>query len=129
MKKITAILFLSIYLLQTTGLHELLKINTLVQHFHETQKNDSAVTFYHFLVMHYVTDDLNDMDNERDKQLPFKSADTFISNAPGFYIPDFSEQPFIDKPAITDEPLNFIAKDLLIDTDFNCIVWHPPKSA
>ncbi|MBK8787872.1 MAG: hypothetical protein IPN43_15590 [Chitinophagaceae bacterium] len=129
MKKITAILFLSVYLLYTTGFHELLKINALVRHFHETQKNDSTVTFYHFLVMHYVTDDLNDTDNDRDKQLPFKSVNSFISNTSVFYIPDFNIQPQVVKSASSGTPVKFIVKDLFIDTDFYSIVWHPPKNA
>ena len=50
----------------------------LIQHFYETQKNDNNITFFHFLVMHYITDDLNDKDNNRDQQLPFKSNETCI---------------------------------------------------
>jgi hypothetical protein len=49
-KKITAILFLSVYLLSATGIGELFKINTLVQHFHETNNTGKPVGFLRFLV-------------------------------------------------------------------------------
>jgi hypothetical protein len=126
-KKITAILFLSIYLFYTTGLHELLKINVLIEHFHETQKNDRALTFYHFLVMHYITDDLNDKDNDRDKQLPFKSTETFISNSTVLYTPDLSIQPLTAQYFTINKTVKLIVRDLFIVTDFNSPVWHPPK--
>ena len=128
-KKMTAILFLSLYLFYTTGFHELLKINTLVEHFHETQKNDSALTFYHFLVMHYITDDLNDKDNDRDRQLPFKSSETFISNSTVLYIPDLCIQPVTAQYSTINKTVKLIVRDMVVFTDFNSPVWHPPKNA
>jgi hypothetical protein len=115
--------------LYTTAFNEILKINTLIEHFYETQKNDSTLTFYHFLVMHYVTDDLNDKDNDRDQQLPFKSADTHTSGNSIFYISNQNIQPMAARLFRVCEPVKIIAKDLFIDTDFDSIVWHPPKNA
>jgi exosortase/archaeosortase len=123
----TAILLLFIYLFYTTGFNELLKINTLLQHYYETQKNDKALTFYHFLVMHYITDDLNDKDNDRDKQLPFKSLETVISNSTVLYIPYLNIQPLSAQSFTVSKSIKLITKDLFIDTDFKSIVWHPPK--
>jgi hypothetical protein len=123
----TAILFLFIYLVYTTGFNELLKLNALVQHFNETQKNDKAVTFYHFLVMHYITDDLNDKDNDQDKQLPFKSTETVITNSTVLYTPYLNMIPLTAQSFTVSKPVKLIVKDLFIDTDFNSTVWHPPK--
>jgi hypothetical protein len=86
-KKVTAILFLSVYLFSTTGFGELFKINTLIQHFYETNNTGKHVGFLHFLVMHYVTDDLNDKDNDRDRQLPFKSPESYFSSTTSLYVP------------------------------------------
>lgn len=127
MKKITAILFLSIYLLYSTGAHELLKLNALVDHFYESQENDRALTFSQFLLMHYVTDDLNDRDDERDKQLPFRSAESYAATSTGFYIPVYSIQASCIPSFIITEPFKIIPKDLFIDTDFKSFVWHPPR--
>lgn len=126
MKKITAILFLSIFLFSTTGFNELLKINVLVRHFHETQKNDSLVTFFHFLVMHYVTDDLNDKDNERDKQLPFKSTETGISN--DYLICVSGQNMRFEFQFFAINKNNFFpVKNLFISPNYRSFVWHPPK--
>ena len=126
MKKLAAILFLSLYLLYTTGVKELLKINLLVQHFHETKKTDNTVTFFHFLVMHYVTDDLNDKDNDRDKQLPFKSPETSMLNSALIYIP--TPVIFMDFQSFAVNKRDFLAvKDLVLITSYHALVWHPPR--
>ena len=120
-------MFLSLYLFSATGFNELFKINALVQHFYETQKNDNTVTFLHFLTMHYITDDLNDKDNDRDNQLPFKSTETVLSNIsltyiPGQYISSLASQSFIinKKDFLT-------IKDLFIFTNYHTLIWHPPE--
>lgn len=129
MKKITAILFLSIYLFNSMGLSELLKITTLIEHFHETQENESTVTFSQFLLMHYITDDHNTRDDDRDGQLPFKSADTHTSGNCNFYISNPHIQTLVARSFTVCKPVKIIAKDLIIHTDFNALVWHPPKIA
>jgi len=128
-KKPTAILFLSIYLFYATGFSELLKIHTLIDHFHETQQNDSGVTFSKFLLMHYITDDHNDRDDERDRQLPFRSSDTHTSGNSTFYFSSQNTQTLTARSFTIPKPAKLIVKDLFIHTDFNSIVWHPPKCA
>ncbi len=126
-KKMSAILFLSVCLLSTNGINELLKVNTLVQHYYETKKEDNTVTFFNFLFMHYIADDFNDKDNSRDDQLPFKSAGTCISNSTALYMPGKNIQLLTSHPF----PLNtedFITKrDSFILPSFHAFVWHPPK--
>jgi hypothetical protein len=128
LKKITAILFLSFYLFSATGLNELFRINILVQHFYETQKNDSRVTFLSFLVMHYITDDLNDKDKDRDKQLPFKSTETRLSNSSLIYIPG-KQVLFAFQYFAVNKRKFLSAKDSFIITQSQSPVWHPPKNA
>jgi hypothetical protein len=127
LKKITAILFLSIYLFSATGLNELLEINILVQHFYETKKNDNTVTFLHFLAMHYITDDLNDKDDDRDKQLPFKSIETFISNSVLIYIPHQDTTSLGAQSFAITERIFLITKDVFVLPIYHIPVWHPPK--
>ena len=127
MKKPTAILFLSIYLFYATGFSELLKLNTLIDHFYETQQNDGTITFSQFLLMHYITDDHNDGDDERDRQLPFSSDDTHTSASTTFYFSNQNTQTLIARSFTMRKPAKMIVKDLFIETGFNAIVWHPPK--
>lgn len=62
-------------LAQITELHELGKLPLLFEHFSEHQELNASVTFTEFLEMHYWGDDLNDDDDSRDMQLPFKKMD------------------------------------------------------
>lgn len=126
----TSILFLFIYLFYTTGFHELLKANVLIEHFHESQINDAHLTFYYFLVMHYLTDDLNDKDNDRDKQLPFKSPETCLSNSSSLYTtPQFIQSSVSFESVTVNMADLFLAKDCFVVKDFKPLVWHPPKNA
>ncbi len=128
LKKITAILFLSIYLFYTTGFHELLKVNILIEHFYETKKNYSALTFYNFLVMHYITDDLNDKDDDQDKQLPFKSTETYFTNPIVLYTPvQHVQLVTIRSFKVNKAELN-VTKGCFAITKYKTPVWHPPKN-
>jgi hypothetical protein len=126
LKKIAAIFLLSVYLFSATDFKELLKINVVVQHFQETRLLDNSVSFVHFLVMHYITDDNNDKDNDRDMQLPFKSPRSYIASSSFIYI-------LCQCTSVTFQLLSTIAKDFLtwndslVFTSFYSLVWHPPQ--
>lgn len=86
MKKAISILFLSIYLLSSTQLKELLKLPILAAHFIEHKQKDASMCFFEFLYMHYASGDVKDADYDKDMKLPFKSAEN--SNAfVSFYLP------------------------------------------
>lgn len=102
-----------------------MKIDVLVDHFAETRKHDGPISFLDFLVMHYVTDDGNNNDNDRDEQLPFKShyivADnsniTILNQAEGFYI-----------RLSVDNKTNFSPlKNPFIKLAPSNAVWNPPR--
>jgi hypothetical protein len=127
-KKITAILFLSLHLFHSTALTEIFKINILVQHFHEHQKNDENIGFTRFLIMHYLTDDLNDKDNDRDMQLPFKSAGiTRVFNSIQGYLSGQYSSPVVQSFVLDERDLYLSVKDMFIITDYQSLVWHPPN--
>lgn len=52
---------------------QLAKLPVLVEHFREHRCLDQRITFLDFLAMHYWGTDLNDDDDARDNQLPFKN--------------------------------------------------------
>lgn len=72
-------------LAQTTELHEFVKLPILFEHYAEHQQNDSKLNFLDFLSMHYGGDDLNDKDDSRDMELPFKKLD--LNQAPVHFLP------------------------------------------
>jgi hypothetical protein len=49
-----------------------IKLPILLEHFTEHRQRDPHVTIMEFLAMHYWGRDINDDDDARDRQLPFK---------------------------------------------------------
>ena len=125
MKKITTIFLLSIYLFSATDLKELLKINALTNHFEETKLIDNSLSFFSFLIMHYITDDGNSKDNSTDAKLPFKSHEVYslvsLVSVPNQFI-SLAINAF---PIIKND--FFVEDDLLIFTNYCALVWHPPQ--
>lgn len=127
MKKAATIFLLSVYLLSATQLYELLKVNVLIEHFYETrQAEHRGVSFLEFLVMHYITDDGNNKDNDRDSQLPFKSHGSLVAN---------SISTFILNKAEAIVPVHVMAGkadfrnycDPFVTSNFCSQVWNPPR--
>lgn len=125
-KKSAAIFLLSIYLLSAIQLDELLKINVLIAHFYETRQDDHHISFADFLVMHYITDDGNSRDNDRDCQLPFKSNSSVVANNFFTFILKRSEE-----IVMTPVPANKVDfhhySTPFITSNFSKLVWNPPK--
>ncbi|CAG5016194.1 hypothetical protein DYBT9275_05495 [Dyadobacter sp. CECT 9275] len=59
-------------ILDTTSLYQIFKIPSLVTHFVEHKALNQEISFMDFLSMHYWGEDINDNDDEKDMQLPFK---------------------------------------------------------
>ena len=55
------------------SLYQLVKLPILVQHYQEHRQRDQSVDLLDFLSMHYWGKDINDNDQEKDNQLPFKA--------------------------------------------------------
>lgn len=126
MKKLSAIFLLSIYLLSATPFSELLKVNVLVQHYQETIKKNGPVAFFDFLVMHYITDDGNTLDDDRDSELPFKSESSLVaSNFSNFIINNYAE--ILVAPTATDKKDFHNYTDPYISSNFSKLFWNPPK--
>jgi hypothetical protein len=76
-KNVTCILLL-LLIFESTALRQVFKIPTLVCHYLEHQQRDSRISVLSFLSMHYWGKDINDNDDDRDKQLPFKTVNIHI---------------------------------------------------
>ena len=123
MRKLIPILFLSIYLVSVTELHELFKLPQLVEHFMEHKSEDKKTTFLDFIVMHYTDTDHGD---EHEK-LPFKTHhdNGNIVNI-GFvafssFCLDIKSNP-IESKIYNTYSIDFISSSYLSS------IWQPPKS-
>ena len=61
------------------SLGELCKLPVLYDHFVEHRNLDKSIDMLDFLSMHYLGHDLDDNDQDRDMQLPFKKVDNHFS--------------------------------------------------
>ncbi|UEG51942.1 hypothetical protein LLH06_13320 [Mucilaginibacter daejeonensis] len=85
MKKVCVYILLTLMSFSSTELHQLFKLPVLFEHFAEHQRINGQVSFWAFLSMHYWGNDMNDDDDDRDMQLPFKKIDAH--SAPVCFIP------------------------------------------
>jgi hypothetical protein len=104
-----------------------MKVNTLLEHFGETRKHDGDISFTRFLIMHYLTDDGNTKDDERDQQLPFKSASGYIAGTLPVFIIE-CQQEFIAAPVMQKDNQFYIQYDSPVSSNFYNLVWNPPKA-
>ncbi|MFZ6024450.1 MAG: hypothetical protein ACOYVG_08370 [Bacteroidota bacterium] len=85
MKKVTAILFLFIFLCANTAFGELFKLPALIQHYHyhgaDTSDKDHIMSFWEFVKKHYSdTSTRSGNTNHDHKNLPFKSVHCSMVN-------------------------------------------------
>lgn len=128
MKGIIAIILLITILFLTKGLMKLPAAQVVVEHLQEHQKTGSAFSLFHFLFMHYVSDDLNNADNFTDTKLPFKVPYIFISNNPIDSITMQSAYWAFQNEVILKNKYSIYRKSLLFK-NINAGVWHPPQIA
>lgn len=102
-----------------------MKVDKLEQHYAETKNANASISFFDFLVMHYLTDDNNSSDDAQDKQLPFKSANLFMSSpvitaAQVAFDASIAAGYFVDKTT-------FVKKEFFCLASYTCRIWLPPK--
>lgn len=72
-KKILTYIFISLYLIGTTELSQLLKIGYLIEHYIEHKNVNDQLSVLEFIDIHYVQPTKIDDDYQEDMQLPFKT--------------------------------------------------------
>ena len=125
MKKWVSILLLSLYLVSTTELNQLLKLPILVEHYIEHKGLNPEMTFTEFLKIHY-DHPVKDSDYKTDQKLPF--ADDSFPLALVFTVnPDFSVE--IKKQIPCDHPkVTFSYSPVFYHKDAVNSIWQPPKN-
>jgi hypothetical protein len=127
LRKITIILFLSIYLSSVTELHQLLKLPLLIEHFVEHKEKTQSLSFWEFLCMHYSQQTDGDGDTDRDKQLPFKSHDGCSSAFMSGFMNGASSQ-ISPKTRILTACYYSEYADTFLSSAHLSSIWQPPKS-
>jgi hypothetical protein len=125
-KKLISILFLSLYLVSTTELYQLLKIPNLVEHYCEHKKLNPEMPIIAFLRTHYCHP-VKDGDYGKDRKLPFIIHSTplalvFTVTDPGFSFEHGNsnlQQIKSNKFPSKDEDFCF--------RGFAGAVWEPPR--
>jgi hypothetical protein len=126
LKKASAILFLSIYLLSTIAAKQLAKLPVVFQHYKEHQQEDKSISIARFLSIHYLHGSPKDKDYDRDMQLPFKTSHDCISSIAIAFVSMMV--PFtIAKPTETIQKKNYIALNHHIESSYLASIWQPPK--
>lgn len=70
MRKILAILLISLHLMGNTEVGQLVRFPQLVAHFFQHHRLDPSISFFEFIAMHYAGDDGTTADDDFDKELP-----------------------------------------------------------
>jgi len=127
-KKTVSILFLLIYLVASTELGELFKVDNLIIHYFEHQDKSKNISFTDYIYLHYFDHGKEDNDSEKDIQLPFNSHSELCS-----LITQIPFIPFNHSIQIKLEPDYFEVKNEPIfhkDHFYSCetpSIWQPPK--
>ncbi|AEA45821.1 hypothetical protein [Fluviicola taffensis] len=78
MKKVFVYILLPIFMFNSS-IGELFKLSDLFVHFTEHKTINKQIDIFEFISMHYLGNDLNDNDQEKDMQLPFKKVSIHFS--------------------------------------------------
>ena len=81
MKNLIRNIILAIVILDTTSLYQVMKAPSLIRHFLEHKSLDQSIDFIDYLSMHYGGHDIDDHDDEKDMQLPFKKVENTHANS------------------------------------------------
>jgi hypothetical protein len=91
----------------------------------EHQQLDRSISILDFLSMHYWGQDINDNDQDRDMQLPFKTGEQ-NTNAQVVVIPSF--QINIGKPPVTVRSSQPVISDADLTNPALAALFRPPRA-
>lgn len=130
MRRVLTILFLSLYLISTTELGQLLKFPMLVEHYFEHKEKNPQINVMEFLAFHYEGNHLenhpHDEDYEHDQQLPF-IVHIDVLSVSFVLTPPFSFE-IETRKLVGKEPKALPLDDAFSDNNYLSAIWQPPKS-
>ncbi|RYE22414.1 MAG: hypothetical protein EOP51_13300 [Sphingobacteriales bacterium] len=126
MKKVTAILFISLYLFTATECNQLLKLPVIFEHFAEHRLEDKSISFLQFLAMHYLHGSPKDNDYDRDMQLPFKTIVECSYSLTTAAVPR-ALQLSLPEPIALAPTTKIIPQDRFKFSSNLADIWQPPR--
>lgn len=125
LKKVTAILFLSVIMLATMHVSEFFKLNTFIKHYTEHKTIDPGLGLTEFIIIHYMTD-VQDGDYHEDMKLPFKDLANHCYTGITFDQPATAINIKPHTQTITNK---FRLHNLSIPANnFTHNIWQPPRA-
>jgi len=126
MRKVSPILFLLIYLVANTELHQFMRLPLFFEHYQEHRLHSPTISLLDFIVLHYFTRDQKDADYGRDQQLPFKN-----SNCPEVSIsialpPENFPETKVHVFSLSRNMVMF--KSFFNASSFHFSIWQPPRA-
>ncbi|MCS6823426.1 MAG: hypothetical protein NZ529_03960 [Cytophagaceae bacterium] len=128
MQKSLALSLLTLYLLATTELSEVLKVPVLIHHFIEHKSQNASLSVWEFLSMHYSYDGKVHEGHDRETPLPFSSHENcFLSNL--LYYPPCL--PLLMKQIVFFDlqRKNGSRSDFTFSSGYLSGIWQPPKQS
>nr|WP_262908792.1 hypothetical protein [Chryseobacterium turcicum] len=119
-----SILLLSLYLVSTTELYQLLKIPVLIEHYIEHKGLNAEMSLTAFLKTHYENP-VKDRDYDKDQKLPFVSHANLLSVV--FTINPSVDFHFTEKAYISLEIKKIFYKSILYNKEILNSIWEPPR--
>ncbi|MEI8058991.1 MAG: hypothetical protein WCG67_02440 [Ferruginibacter sp.] len=127
MKKIIAILLISIYFISGTVTSELLKLPLLADHYYDHKEEKAGTSLISFIIEHYCQEDGTDKDAAEDSKLPFKGPENLNGLNTVYINPPIIFQSF-EKPLLINNMSFFIRNDEFISVQFLAAIWQPPRN-
>lgn len=105
---------------------ELVKLPVLVEHFKEHQQWDPSLSIVGFLYMHYFQDDNAYGDQQRDMEMPFKTALHSATSFVWFIIPS-PDNTIVSKVIYQKLDQTPIINDVDYSVQYLSSIWQPPR--
>jgi hypothetical protein len=124
MKRASAILFLWIYLVANTELHQFLRLPVFFVHYHEHKAENPEIGLIDFIAIHYFGDN-NNPDYGKDDQLPFKDKCPEVSLSIAMPPDNITESIL---PDFTMSRNVVMFKSPFVASSFLFSIWQPPRA-
>lgn len=97
----------------------------LVEHFVEHREENTEMTLWQFLYLHYATDHGQDADYSKDMQLPFKTHDNCMATVINLHLP--SQKIGVSEPLQCMENKFPKLAEQFLHSSFLASIWQPPR--
>lgn len=121
MKSFVAYILLLTFSISFIQVRELFKVPLLIQHFQQHKAKDQSLSSLGYLKLHYLKEPSNDNDDEKDKQLPFKTLTEYPGNL--FCLPAQNESIVPVTLSFSDFNSRYLNRG---EYGFMSSVFHPP---